>query len=387
MKVLQICAAYKPAYVYGGPTMSVSALSESLKDAGIDCYVFTTTANGAHELSVRPDETVTVDGVTVTYFKRITKDHSHFSPALFRRLRKEVTDYDVVHIHAWWNLVSLLACRIALRCGIPVLVSPRGTLSAYSFHNKSIGLKKIIHLLIGKRLLEQCSLHATTEREKVSLGRFFKPGSIAVLPNFVKLPPCRASLERFDDGILKLLFLSRIEAKKGLDLLLKALPMLNCKYTLTIAGTGEGPYVQQLKSLAEQNGAAANITWLGFVNEEKFELTRAHDLFILPSHDENFGNVVIECLSTGTSVLVSHGVGLADYVKQVKGGWVCANDPVSMSEAIDRIAQSRAELQRIREEVPAQIYRDFDEEALAKQYIDLYQQIAHDGIHRLRVSQ
>src|SRR3954466_11833550 len=121
--------------IYGGPTMSVSMLSEQLVKAGIDCSVFTTTANGPTELPVTIGIPVNVDGVWVTYFKRITKDHTHFSPALLLALWQRVKQYNIVHIHAWWNTVSVLSGLIAVLRGVPVIVSPRGTLSNYSFHN------------------------------------------------------------------------------------------------------------------------------------------------------------------------------------------------------------------------------------------------------------
>ena len=85
MKVLHIIAAYKPAVIYGGPTMSVAMLCEKLSKAGVGIEVFTTTANGAHELPVATNKSVIVDGVSVTYFKRITKDHTHFFPIVIKR--------------------------------------------------------------------------------------------------------------------------------------------------------------------------------------------------------------------------------------------------------------------------------------------------------------
>jgi len=130
--------------------MSVSMLSEQLAKTGIYTEVYATTANGKDELPVKPGEPVNVDGVTVTYFKRITKDHSHFSPALLKKLWKEAPGFDVIHIHAWWNLVSLFSCLIALMRNVPVIISPRGTLSPYSFQNKNIGKKTAYSSLIGQ---------------------------------------------------------------------------------------------------------------------------------------------------------------------------------------------------------------------------------------------
>ncbi|NNU34836.1 glycosyltransferase [Mucilaginibacter sp. S1162] len=114
MKILQINASYKPAYIYGGPTMSVAKLSEQLVNAGNEVTVFTTTANGKYELAIDPNKSILVDGVSVTYFKRITKDHSHLSPGLLLNLWRNVRKFDIIHIHAWWNLVSVFSAFIAL---------------------------------------------------------------------------------------------------------------------------------------------------------------------------------------------------------------------------------------------------------------------------------
>ena len=291
-------------------------LSENLVRAGVYTEVYATTANGKEELPVTPGAQVDVDGVKVTYFKRLTGDHSHFSPALFSQLKKEAKSFDVIHIHAWWNLVSVFSCMVALRQNVPVLLSPRGTLSPYSFQNKSIGTKWLLHQLLGKRLLRQCYIHATTHRESAAVAQLFTPKRSFILPNFVKLPQESIYAERLVSSTFKLLFFSRIEEKKGLDILLKALPAVTVPYTLTIAGTGDSNYITSLKALAADLNIADKISWVGFQNEDKFSLLQAHDLFVLPSHDENFGNAVIESLSVGTPVLISDQVGLFDYVTE-----------------------------------------------------------------------
>ena len=135
--------------------MSVSMLCEQLVKKNIEVMVFTTTANGTDELPVALNNPVDVDGVRVTYFKRLTKDHTHFSPALLSKLWRNVKNYDVVHIHAWWNMVSVLSCFISLMRGVPVIVSPRGTLSPYSFSNKNRFVKNLIHHFLGKPLLNK----------------------------------------------------------------------------------------------------------------------------------------------------------------------------------------------------------------------------------------
>lgn len=380
MNILHINASYKPAFIYGGPTMSVSMLCEQLAGAGNTVSVFTTTANGENELTVLTGKPIGIDGVKVTYFKRLTKDHTHFSPSLLIKLWKEAKNHDLVHIHAWWNLVSVLSTGIALARGVLVVVSARGTLSPYSFSNKNTGIKSLIHKLLGKPLLNKCHLHVTSEREKEAIMKLIQPKSISILPNLVKLPAYSLSAEKGPEPLLKLIFLSRIEEKKGLDILLTALPLVNVPYNLTIAGKGDAEYVKHLKQITADNHIADKINWVGFHDENKFDLLREHDLFILPSHDENFGNVVIESLSVGTAVLISQNVGLADYVVKNNLGWLCETSAESVGGYINTIGGNhKTDLSRIRQQAPEIIYKDFDPDNLVQKYIAMYNElIKHD---------
>jgi glycosyltransferase involved in cell wall biosynthesis len=181
------------------------------------------------------------------------------------------------------------------------------------------------------------------------------------------------------EGPLKLIFFSRIEQKKGLDILLNALTSVTVPYHLTIAGDGDAEYVDQLKAMASVNGITEHISWIGFQGKNKFELLQQHDLMILPSHDENFGNVVIESLSVGTAVLISKHVGLADYVAKNNLGWVCSLEEREISGYIDRIQKESEQLSAIRDRAPAIIRDDFNEAILAEKYINMYHQIINHG--------
>ncbi|MEZ2334128.1 XrtY-associated glycosyltransferase XYAG1 [Mucilaginibacter sp. RCC_168] len=379
MKVLQISASYKPAFIYGGPIMSVAMLCEQLANAGCRIMVYTTTANGLNELSVAPNEAVNIDGVTVIYFKRITKDHTHFSPTLLKSVWRNVKKYDVVHIQAWWNTVSVLSCFIAVWRKVPVVISARGTLSPYSFQNKNKVIKKIIHHLLTKPLFKRSYCHVTTDREKEAMLSLVHPKSIFNIANLVKLP----SLNHMADGkrgaIFKLIFLSRIEEKKGLDILLNALPDLTFPFTLTIAGDGDSNYVNGLKELVKNKGQEQSVNWIGFQNEHKFDLLKEHDLLVLPSFDENFGNVVIESLSQGTAVLLSEFVGLSAYVVQKSLGWQCAPDSRSLASQLNLISGQQAELARIRTIAPSVIEAGFDKSNLINQYMNMYTNIISHG--------
>ena len=358
--------------------MSVSKLSEEMAKAGCTVEVFTTTANGTEELTTTPNSRHMLDGVIVTYFKRVTKDHTHFSPDLLKRLRREIKDFDIVHIHAWWNFVSLLSCLIAIKSGVPVVISPRGTLSTYSFSNRNTMPKQLIHHLLGKYLLRKSFIHVTSDHEGEAILKLTEQKGIFNIPNFIKLPKRQMEMS-LPEGSLKMIFFSRIEEKKGLEILFEALKAIDISYSLTIAGEGTPSYIGKLKKLAKDNNLENHLEWIGFRKEDKFDILQRHHLMVLPSYDESFGNVVIESLSVGTAVLLSENVGLSRYVEDNIWGWICENNPAALKSGIERANKERAKLIEIRETAPFRIEKDFNETYLKTRYLNMYHQILKNG--------
>jgi len=355
--------------------MSVSSLSEQLVKAGHDVSVFTTTANGDGELSVEANSPGIIDGVNVIYFDRITKDHTHFSPKLLLAVSKQAKTFNVVHIHAWWNLVSVFSCIIALTKGVKVVVSPRGTLSKYSFTHKSGFLKSIFHQIIGKKLLSKCAIHATSVSELQELTDLIKPKQVFNIPNFIHLPLIEQQTKDNDGERIKLLFLSRIDEKKGLDILINALALVNIPWSLSIVGDGDVRYIESLKKIAIAKKIDQHISWLGFRQSDKFEIYQQHDLFVLPSHNENFGNVVLESLSVGTAVLLSKHVGLSDYVSKENLGWVFDLNEVSLKNTIQLAADQKTKRDTIQRNAPMLIRSHFSDAVLVERCEEMYQQI------------
>jgi len=384
IKILQVTAAYKPAHIYGGPTMSVAKLCEVLTENEVEVEVLTTTANGKTELNVVKNRVQKVDGVIVTYFKRLTKDHTHFSPGLLKNLRhiilKNPKDKKlVIHIHAWWNLVSIFSCQIAKWSNIPVILSPRGMLTNYTLGNRNSGFKSIIHAAMGKKLLTYCHIHATSEKEKQDVLQFIQPKSLVVIPNLVELPKNNSKefVQTFEDeNLFKLIFLSRIEEKKGLELLFESLVGLTINWNLTIAGSGEEEYVKSLKLKAESLKLKDKIHWVGQIsNNDKFQLLADHHLMVLTSYNENFANVVVESLSVGTPVLLSNQVGLADYIDKNDFGWITDLTNETIHENIKKAFINQEKRAKIRQTAPKTIESDFSSEKLIHQYISFYQQV------------
>ncbi len=375
MKILQIVPSYKPAYVYGGPIESVAKLCEGLMAAGHQVDVYTTTANGTTELEVAPGKPVLVDGVPITYFTRITKDHTHLSPALWRQLYRNCRHYDIVHIQSWWSPLVIVAAFICQARHVKVMVSPRGMLSDYIFTATNKKAKQLIHWFGGKKALRDSSFHATSQAEfdecktLLPLWRGFMIPNILSLPD---LPLIKTPNDRFT-----LLFLSRIHPKKGLEFLLEAVAKASQNLVLKIAGDGEAMYIDELKQKVKDLDIADKIEWIGWKDKaEKFtELMRA-DLFVLTSRNENFANVVIESLHAGTPVLVSQQVGLATFVEREKLGWVTSLQPDDIAAKLDAIVDEQEQLQWIRQHSRRVIQEQFSEAELIRQYTDAYDKVA-----------
>jgi len=374
LKILHLIPTYKPAYIYGGPIFSVSLLCENLAAAGHEVKMLTTTANGRHELDVPIGVPQNVDGVTTLYFRRWTKDHSQFSPALIWQLWKDCRRYDVVHFHSWWNIPTLASVLICWVRGVKPVLSPRGMLSDFSFEKNHASLKSLFHRTAGRFLLRKTCLHLTSEAEKAEVAGI--GGESFILPNFIQLAPDTQSLITNHQSSFTLFFLSRIHPKKNLESLIEALSQVDFDFRFQIAGIGEESYIRQLKAFIHSKQVTEKVEWLGPLHgEEKFRHYAAANLFVLPSINENFANVVIEVLSTGTPVLVSQGVGLAAYVKENNLGWTCGTTPQEIAQALSTIVPDKKKQQAIRQAAPAIIRRDFSPEALTQRYTGAYQSL------------
>ena len=376
--ILHINASYKPAYVYGGPTISVSNLCEELAKSNT-VEVYTTTANGKSELSVETGVKLLMDGVAVTFFSRLSKDHTHFSPALILHYIQNIRKFDIIHVHAWWNTVSVLCLILGVLLGKTLIFSPRGTLSPYSFKSKNDFIKRLI-FNIGKPFLNRCHFHVTSELEEQHTLKLLNPKSIHIIPNLIRLPEQQGEMEQ---GLIpgqeeklepfKLFFISRIDEKKGIELLFSSLRYVNYNWQLTIAGNGKKEYVDKLLQLSKEYKIDKHIKWIGFLdNQVKFKAMKEHDLLVLPSFDENFANIVIECLSTGTPVLLSENVGLSKFVVQHHVGWAFKRTEAELTEHLNKIPDLRQELMEIRKRSPEVISNIFKPDIVIKDYLKMY---------------
>lgn len=338
MRVLQIIPAISP--VYGGPSQMVRGLSQSLAEAGAEVTVLTTTANGDSgqpPLTVPLNQPVAVDNYTVHYFHCIPKGRYKFSPGLLTWLWRYGPTYDIAHIHALFSPVSTAAATVARRQGLPYVLRPLGTLDPADLAKKS-RLKRLYgDWLERPNIAGAAALHFTSPLEAERAQRFGANCPEVVIPGGVsRLPPLAPTERRGILAALRIpqdypivLYLSRLDPKKGLDLLLPALDQLAAEglpfHFVLAGGNSQDPvYADNIIRRLEASSLGDRTSCTGFVTgPTKAALLQSATLFVLPSYYENFGIAVAEAMLAGLPVVISQGVDLWPAVAEAEAGWIC----------------------------------------------------------------
>jgi glycosyltransferase involved in cell wall biosynthesis len=137
-----------------------------------------------------------------------------------------------------------------------------------------------------------------------------------------------------------LLYLGRVNPKKGLDILIDAFATTvakDCGFQLVIAGPPSPEWKDVLERQAIRSGIANKITWTGLLtDDQKWGALYASDLFCLPSHQENFALGVTEALACGLPVLISNKVNIWREIQVAGAGFVGNDDVAETARSLDR---------------------------------------------------
>ena len=350
MKIVHVVPTYYPAVRYGGPIWSVHALCKALAQLGHDVQVLTTNVDGPGVLDVPTGVQVDVDGVKVRYFPSRFARRLYWSPAMTAQLPVVLRAADFLHLHSIFLAPTSAAARVAESLGLPWCVSPRGALVPELIRRQSTLAKRIWMLINERRTLERASfIHATSTMEAEDAGRIgYRLPPIRVIPNGVEVPIAHESACHAANGSNGarpyLLFLGRINWKKGLDRLIPAMAHVP-GFRLVVAGNDEEQLSPRLKSLAQQSGVLERIDFVGAVaGKEKLKLLRGSTLLVLPSYSENFGNVLLESLAAGRPVAMTAEVGLAPAIQAAGAGEIISGVPLEMGKQLSALIADRRNL-------------------------------------------
>jgi len=374
MKILHVVPSFHPAYSYGGPIRSTFELCRNAVQLGCEVRVLTTDADGLDRV-LDVDKTKEVElpeGFRVRYCPR--RQRHSVSPTLMHLLPEYMRWADLVHLTGVYNFPTFPTIFWGRLLHKPLIWSLRGALQRWEGSSR-IGIKGIWDFLwyhTADRV--ELTMHVTSEQEsRETLARFPKLRT-ATIPNGVDVPD---DLNRIDrNGELRLLFIGRLDPKKGIEALLKACSLADSPppWRLAIAGWGPPEYVSQLKEQIHALGLSGRVEMLGAVlSKEKKRLFERSDVALVPSYTENFAIVVAEALAHGVPVIASKGTPWSRLEEMRCGLWV-NNDPESLADAIRSI--STMPLPDMGRRGREWMQSEFSWRSVTNQMLALYQQCA-----------
>ena len=307
--------------------------------------VATTDDNGAARLPVKLGQPLMEAGVTYLYFRRQSRFYTVSWP-LSRWLAAHVAEYDLVHLHALFSFAATAGAFWANRRGVPYLVRPLGVLNTWGIQNRRPLLKRLsLHWIERRILAHAAAIHFTSEQERTEAAFALPAARSVIIPNPVAIPEAEESPNVFLAqhpelaGKRMILFLSRLDPKKGLDLLLGAFAQAQTSLpdtALVLAGNGDDAFVDELRDKARLLGLR-RVVWAGFLEGQlKRAAFAAAHVFVLPSYSENFGIAVVEAMAMGLPVIVSDQVGIQREIARANAGIVVGCDATELSQAIQQ---------------------------------------------------
>ncbi|MBN2198088.1 glycosyltransferase [Candidatus Wolfebacteria bacterium] len=388
MKILHIVSSYWPAFEFGGPIQSVHILNKFLIKKGIDITVYTTNA-GLRNKDIVVKKQVDLDGVKVFYFPYFGYVHFTFSLSLFWAIKKNIKNFDLIHITGVWNFPVFAAAFWARFYKKPYIISPRGSLMKEPLVKKKSFLKKILLFLTIKKFFEKATaIHFTVEAEKeeyLKAGLNFKQAFI--IPNSLHLEEFKKF--NWDVGEFRkkfkiaidakiILSLGRINWKKGFDTLIPAFAEIikkEPKAVLLIVGPDNESYKKEIElEIKKQNlKIGKNIIFTEeLINDEKITAYKTANVFVLPSYSENFGMAVAEAMYMNLPVVITENVGISSFVSRVKAGFVVKKDERQISEAILKILNNPNLAKEMGKVGRQTVEKEFSSSEIAEKFIKEY---------------
>lgn len=270
-----------------------------------------------------------------------------FCPAVFQRFSRLVRGADFVTLHSLYSFPVLAGYVLARFHRKPYGIWPHGVLAPFQ-RQISTRKKWVYNKLFAKRILQNASVifySAEGEREEAAALRLRTPSVIVPdgfnADEFATLPPRGRFRARFLNGHKGplIVFLARLHAKKGLDLLIKAMQRVIAERPdarLAVVGPPDPvSFNKQVLQWVQENGIEPQTVLPGVADPKmRLEVFADADIYVLPSHAENFGFSVFEAMGCGVPVVVSETLNYAAEIARSGAGLALPRRPEKFSAAI-----------------------------------------------------
>lgn len=316
----------------------------------------------------------------VDQFERMGPQKLFYAPELAKWAKANCEAVRVYHGHGLYVYPNFLLGRYAREENKPLVYHPHGFFDPWILSRSKLK-KRAVHWLFENANFRHVAFwRALSEKERGQIQTVVgKNSEIVVLPNGVHLPPDRSTeaIEELQSRYPgkrpnRVLFLSRIHPKKGIDLLLKAWAALPASvrqdWEIALFGPNEDGYQAEMESLARDLGLADTCTFYGSVSGEAKEAAfRSADLFVLPSRSEGFPMAVLEAASYGLPVVQTNECNFSDLTSH-EGAWEARPDIDSLTVTLEQALQADENERRQRgQKGKALVQRDYQWSAIAQQ--------------------
>lgn len=384
MKLLYITPYYKPSWFYGGPPKCIAEQAEYLvKHYQLHIEVLTLNLNGDTLLFDSKIPVVeNVDGVKVHYLppSKNKLRRTYFDSDLLKDYVQNFSSYDLFHVNTLFNAFSRKGMQYAFRNHIPYITTPHGMLDAFSL-SRSKWMKKIHRILYDDKLLAAAKAVQFTTNNELKNSIINTPVHSEIIPLGFEFPATEIKQKSKTNGKLHLVFLGRINRKKGIDLLIKGIAGIDKNIMpnihVDIYGSDDDNCQPELEKLIRELNVQNNFTFCGNLHpDDRDSKLVEYDCMVLTSHQENFGLAVVEALAMALPVYISDKVNLSDFVLEKKCGWVSSLSEYDISKTIIEIFRTPPHRKR---ESGVNGYhavrKSFSMNVIAEKYFELYKVI------------
>ena len=386
MKLLIITPHFRPAVEWGGPVKSIWNMAKGLACLGVEVTVLTTNAK-QYGITDVPTYRIEED-VRIITKRVINRGRSAFvnrygvASGIALGIANNIRKSDIIHLNGFFGYHSICSSLSRFLWNKPIIVSARGNLDSWSLNQKRVK-KQLFLKTFGRLLFDQAAdVHFTVEEERKQAPSWLLRDKGFVVPNSIEFGN-KGNKIRFRKKIgvsidtLLLGIFGRIHQKKGFDVIINSLRnILRNDCVLIVVGHDENGYKTKVNDMIEKEKICKKVIFTGLLSGQ--ELSDAYagiDFLVVPSYEENFGNVIIEATAQGIPCMVSEHVGLKNWIIENDVGLVLSMDPRAWAKEIDQIKKNRISLRWSADRLSKVTRNTFSIKTVAKQMLEEYERI------------
>jgi len=380
VKVLQVVPTLLPET--GGPARTIPELCRSLAGLGVEVSLLAVHEAGK-DLTIKP-ETEPYEVHLCSGAERSFRSARSVSQVISSRAH----DFDLIHIHSVWNLISTAAALAALNCDVPYVIAPMGMLSHACLRQSNFAAKRAYAIIKERRTVEQAvRLHLGSQGELNTLinGWFRYPKHFVARNGASPLTNLRRGSfrERFPEFQNRkiMLFFGRLHAIKGLDLQLQALAMLKSKHPdlIWVLVGPDGGVWNRLRESVEALGLRDSVRWVGPLNgEDRFEALADCNVLVHTSYYENQTMTINEALAVGVPLVITDSVNYPE-VAACGAGYVVERDAEALARNINYVLQDHVAANKMRQAGRSFASSELTWSSVAKTVAQAYSEILAEG--------